>query len=297
MKLTVFTPTYNRAYTLTALYDSLRRQACRDFEWIIVDDGSTDGTEQLCQTFSDDLFPIHYFKTPNRGKHVAINFGASQASGEWFFIVDSDDTLPPNSVADFVSEAAGCTGSEIGVLCGMRFYTDGTRIGGEAMFSELDCTALEFRYKYGVRGDVAEAIRTSVIRKFPFPEFEGERFCPEALLFNRIAREYKTHYFNRNVYLCEYLPDGLSAKITKIRMGSWRGTCLCYSELAGSAVPLKIKIRSWINFWRFYECAPNGQRVGHLFSIRPWAWVLRPLGMVAHGIDAYKQTRMNRKTV
>lgn len=78
MKISIFTPTYNRAYTLGALYESLRKQTCQDFEWIIVDDGSTDNTEELCHRFNSDLFPIHYFKTQNRGKHVAINFGAQK---------------------------------------------------------------------------------------------------------------------------------------------------------------------------------------------------------------------------
>lgn len=289
MKLTVFTPTYNRAYTLPALYASLRQQTCRDFEWIIVDDGSQDDTEQLCQTFADDLFPVHYFKTKNCGKHVAINYGVGKASGEWFFIVDSDDCLPPDSIACLVDEAAKCIKNDIGVLCGMKYYTNGKRIGGEVEFETLECTALEFRYKYCIHGDAAEVVKTSVMRKFPFPVFEGERFCPEALLFNRIARHYTTHYFNRNVYLCEYLADGLSAKITKIRMESWRGTCLCYSELAGSSVPLKIKIRSWINFWRFYECGRKSQHGKTHFSVKPWAWLFRPLGIVAHVVDLYRQ--------
>ena len=282
MKFTVFTPTYNRAYILGALYQSLRKQTCYDLEWIIVDDGSTDGTEQLCQTFCDDLFPIYYYKVPNRGKHVAINIGVSKAAGEWFFIVDSDDQLPERSIECFVNEAAKITTDDIGVLCGMRFYTNGNRIGGNIDFKELDCTALEFRYKYNVNGDVAEAIRTSVIRKFPFPEFEGERFCPEALLFNRISLEYKTHYFNANVYLCEYLDDGLSAKITQIRMKSWRGSCLCYSELANSPIPIMQKGRAWVNFWRFYACRKKTKDCKKLFVIPLWAYILQPFGFCAH---------------
>lgn len=91
IKFTIFTPTYNRAYTLPALYQSLRNQTCMDFEWVIVDDGSTDNTETVCQGFKQDLFPISYFRQQNSGKHVAVNEGVKQAQGEWFFIVDSDD--------------------------------------------------------------------------------------------------------------------------------------------------------------------------------------------------------------
>lgn len=105
MKISIFTPTYNRAYILGALYESLRKQTCLDFEWIIVDDGSTDNTEELCHRFYSDLFPIHYFKIPNHGKHVAINFGIQKALGEWFFIVDSDDQLPEHSIENIKKES------------------------------------------------------------------------------------------------------------------------------------------------------------------------------------------------
>ena len=225
MKISIFTPTYNRAYTLGALYESLRKQTCQDFEWIIVDDGSTDNTEELCRGFYSYLFPIHYFKIPNHGKHIAINFEIQKALGEWFFIVDSDDQLPEHSIENIKKESEKISDKkDIAVLCGMKFYKNGERVGGNLNFKEIDCSALDFRYKYHIKGDAAEAIRTTVIKKYPFPEFDDERFCPEALLFNRIARKYKTHYFNKNVYLCEYLTDGLSAKITKIRMNSWKGT-------------------------------------------------------------------------
>lgn len=98
----------------------------------------------------------------------------------------------------------------------MKFYKNGERVGGNLNFKEIDCSALDFRYKYHIKGDAAEAIRTTVIKKYPFPVFNDERFCPEAFLFNRIARKYKTHYFNKNVYLCEYLTDGLSAKSPRL---------------------------------------------------------------------------------
>lgn len=281
IKFTIFTPTYNRAYTLPALYQSLRNQTCMDFEWVIVDDGSTDNTETICQGFKQDLFPISYFRQQNSGKHVAVNEGVKQAQGEWFFIVDSDDRLPVDGIEKLQIEERTIHSEKIGVLCGMKHYFSGERVGGNLPFNRLDCTAIDFRYKYRIKGDVAEVVRTSVMKEFPFPQYSGERFCPEAILFNRIAQKYLTHYFNTCVYLCEYLPDGLSARITRLRMQNWQGSCLCYIEIGNAPVPFNIKLRAWTNYWRFYACKPR--------KISPMEWhvplyahLLRPLGLLFH---------------
>ena len=97
--ITVFTPTYNRAYMIDKLYDSLCLQTCKDFEWIVVDDGSVDNTEELIQNFiQENKIHIVYYKQKNQGKHIAINKGVELAKGELFFIVDSDDILPKDSL-------------------------------------------------------------------------------------------------------------------------------------------------------------------------------------------------------
>ena len=254
MKFTVFTPAYNRAYVLPRLYGSLQAQTFRDFEWLIVDDGSTDGTEALCATFRTADFPVRYVRQPNSGKHAAINRGAAEACGTWFFIVDSDDWLPADSLELLAAEAERIASPRVAVLCGMKFGPDGQRIGGNLSFTSCECTPFEFRYGMRVRGDLAEVVRTDVLRAFPFPVFEGENFCPEAVVFNRIGRHWLTHYFNRNIYFCEYLPDGLSAHITARRMKSWRASLVCYAEQAQCPVPWRVKAKSWINFWRFRAC-------------------------------------------
>ena len=92
--ITIFTPTYNRAYILPILFESLKIQTVKEFEWIIVDDGSTDNTESLIYKFKEECnFSIRYFKKENQGKHIAINFGVEKAKGNLFFIVDSDDYI------------------------------------------------------------------------------------------------------------------------------------------------------------------------------------------------------------
>lgn len=282
MKFTIFTPTYNRAYVLNNLYQSLCKQTCKDFEWIIVDDGSTDNTAELCASFTHEEFSVKYIKVPNQGKHVAINTGAKIARGKWFFIVDSDDWLPEDSISKFLEEEKNIVSPKVGVLCGMRYNSKGARIGGDISFKNIECTPFYFRYTMKVKGDLAEAILTSVLREYPFPVYEDETFCPEALLFNRIAKKYLTHYFNENVYFCEYLSDGLSAHITRMRMKNWRASTLCYAEQAECQVPVSVKIRSWINYWRFKLCAVYSGHNASEIRIPLIAHVFAPIGLFFH---------------
>jgi glycosyltransferase involved in cell wall biosynthesis len=253
MFLTIFTPTYNRAYTITRLYQSLLQQTCNDFEWLIIDDGSTDNTQELIQSFiQENKVAIRYFKQENGGKHRAINNGVQWAQGELFFIVDSDDYLAKHAIEqiyyhyDNIKDEADFAG-----ICGCKAYFSGKKVGGEAIFTVLDCSSLDFRYKYRMQGDMAEVFKTEILKQYPFPEIEGEKFCPEALIWNRIAIKYKLRYFNENIYLCEYLPDGLTSKIFEIRKQSPQASVLYYSELGKMPIPFIQKIKANINYWRF----------------------------------------------
>lgn len=280
MLITVFTPTYNRAYILPKLYESLCRQTSKDFEWVVVDDGSTDETKELFSQWKKEAtFPIHYDIVPNGGKHRAVNRGAKIAEGELFYIVDSDDQLPDDAISIIAEEYAKVRGrKDICGVCGLKAYFTGEKVGGEQNFGELECNSLDFRYKYKVKGDMAEVFRTSVIREFPFPEIDGEKFCPEAVVWQRVAAKYKYHYFYRKTYLCDYLPDGLTAKITKIRMQCPVASSICYSELSQADVPFVQKIRASINYWRFYFCKSKNKKA----SISPMWWFTMPLGLLFH---------------
>ena len=260
--ITIFTPTYNRAYIIDKLYKSLCLQTNQHFEWLIVDDGSTDDTELLVQSFiNEKKLLIRYFKQPNGGKHRAINKGVKEANGDFFFIVDSDDQLTVDAIeqvyvySDSIKEEQSFAG-----VSGMRFYPSGERIGGDFNFEVLDCSALEVRFKYSIKGDMSEIYKTDILRKYPFPEFENEKFCPEAVVWNRIACNYKLRYFNKKIYLCDYLNDGLTAKIVKIRMQSPNASMLCYSELTEMNIPSIQKIKSSINYWRFSFCSDLSDR-------------------------------------
>lgn len=252
MLITVFTPTFNRAYIIESLYHSLRHQNFMDFEWIVVDDGSVDNTHILLNqwTSASNPFAITYLSVRNGGKHRAINKGVQIARGELFFIVDSDDRLTDHSLERVAKVAASIPEVDkdsFAGVCGDRGSMLNSPIGGGWKAAEyLDITVLQ-RDQYGITGDKAEVFFTSVLRQYPFPEFEGENFISESIVWDRIAFDgYKMRFFNEVIYLCEYLPDGLTNNIANHVKSSPRG----YGKYISQSVSYG-KI-SGFDKWRWY---------------------------------------------
>lgn len=279
--ITVFTPTYNRASLLSRLYDTLILQTYKNFEWIIVDDGSKDNTKEVVNSFvAERKIDIHFVQQENGGKHRAINTGVSLAKGELFFILDSDDVLPNNAL-ELVAEnykSIKDNASFAGVS-GIDGYFDGQSIGTGLPSELLNCNSVDIRYKYHVKGDMKEIFRTSVMKEFPFPDIEGEKFCPEVLVWNRIARKYKLRYFNKIIYKVEYQPEGLTSNIVKARMNSPITSMICYSEILQLDVPFIDKFKTAINYWRFRLCYHGQSEYPKLKGI--WN-VVAPLGWLMH---------------
>lgn len=214
-EITVFTPTYNRAYIIEKLYHSLTRQTFQDFEWLVVDDGSSDNTEELFVRIQQEAdFPVHYIKVKNGGKHRAINVGVTHAEGRLFFIVDSDDYLVDDALERIITAERSIPREKFSGVRALRCYPDGKIIGTQ--FSDdayTDMTQLE-EAKLGVAGDKCEAFYTEVMRLFPFPEFEGENFLGESVVWDKIAAHgYKNRCINEAIYVSEYLEDGLTASV------------------------------------------------------------------------------------
>lgn len=215
--ITVFTPTYNRFHTLTRLYQSLRNQDCFDFEWIVINDGSTDETDVLFKQWKQEnhSFPIRYYIVPNGGKQRAINRALQLAKGEYFFIVDSDDLLRPNAIS-FIKkgfESLPEDDSIIGISTVKGDFKENP-IGQKPLIDEIkgyvDLTNLE-RPKYKLQADMAEVFFTSKLRQYQFPVWEGEKFTPEAVVWDQLALDgYKIRWYNQIIYLCEYQVDGLT---------------------------------------------------------------------------------------
>lgn len=226
MLLTIFTPTYNRANTLGRLYQSLSRQTVADFEWIIVDDGSTDDTEQLVAGWiSEGLVPIKYYYQPNAGKPMAHNRGVQEASGELFCCVDSDDYLKRDAVEQITYAWRGLSDDTVIGLLAFRCDTLGNPI---TIIHDSVCrSTLRAAYKrHGMHGDTMLIYRTSIIRKYEFPSIEGERFIPEGYLYNKLDREGELQILPDCIYICDYQDDGYTANVSKLIFDNYKSYIL-----------------------------------------------------------------------
>ena len=214
--ITIMTPTYNRAYVLPRLYDSLCQQTRQDFEWLVIDDGSTDGTAELIFDYrvkSD--FSINYYYKENGGKHRAINEGVVHATGDWIIIVDSDDLLTGDAVAKLY-DVMNHIGSEFVGMCFRRTTLSGHIIGISDPAWIKSIVMQPIMAGHVLKGDLAYVFRTNVMRECPFPEFPGEKFVPELYIWNKIADIGKiVFYVDQVIYLCEYLPDGYTSNFKK----------------------------------------------------------------------------------
>ena len=212
---TVFTPTFNRAHTLPRAYESLRAQTLRDFEWLVVDDGSTDGTAALVERWAaESAFPIRYFHQPWSGKHVADNLAAREAHGTFYATLDADDRYLPHALEVFarVWETIGADERDgfVGVV-GLCQDLEGHLIGSRFPLDPLDTSYTELADVHKVTGDKAGMARTEVIRRFPFPVVPGERLIIEGLVYTQIAREYRIRCVNEVLKVVDYQETGLSA--------------------------------------------------------------------------------------
>lgn len=255
MKITVFTPTYNRGYLLDKLYESLLKQTNTDFEWLIIDDGSNDNTSNIINKFiDDDKIRIRYFYQENGGKHRAINKGLDIAEGELFFIVDSDDTLIPTAielVLEKYKSVENCP--EFAGISFNRGYSEKKIVGKTFSLDYIDCTNLE-RGKNNILGDKSEIYRTEILRNIKFPEIEGENFMSEIVLWNEVARQgYKLRWYNEIIYICNYLEDGLTVNRDSIYLNNPIAHKMMVNELLQIDFPIKSKINTIYNYYKLWR--------------------------------------------
>ncbi len=282
IKVTVFTPTFNRAYIIDNLYKSLIEQTFKNFEWIIIDDGSTDNTEVLINSFIEEgKLNIIYQKQLNSGKHRAINKAVDIAHGELFFIVDSDDYLTEDALEILVSNWDNI--EDKGKFCGisgLRGYNSEKIVGSCHPNYIFDCSILEYRYKYKIKGDKAEAFVTEKLKIHKFPEIEGEKFISESIVWNRLGEKYLMRWVNEIIYICNYLEDGLSAKSLNLRINNINGTLLLYKSNLDYDIPYSYKLKNIINYYRFLFHAKLPIKKYKIEN----ALILNIIGMIGGGI-------------
>lgn len=250
--ITIFTPTYNRANLLPRLFESLIKLNEQDFEWLIVDDGSTDNTEELVKEFiKKAAFTISYFKKRNEGKHMAINDGVRYASGELFFIVDSDDFLDAQALNKIRENYKEIENHEniagLGFLRKDQFDNFMVKSNVE---SGTACNILDFFYKYKSSGEIVFVLKTKILKKYPFPSYKNERFCKESLIWNRISGPYKILFINEVIYYGEYLDSGLTSEGWLKIIKNPQYSMLSFQELACAKIPYKDRYQATENFWK-----------------------------------------------
>ncbi|WP_326986860.1 glycosyltransferase family A protein [Chryseobacterium sp. MP_3.2] len=218
--MTIFTPTYNRGYILEKLYRSLQRQTIFDFEWLVINDGSTDNTDDLFNQWlmEDNKFPIRYYKQTNKGLMVGFNRGVELAKGIYLSKIDSDDYVSNDCVEYLLKWLDTIKDNKVVyAVGGMRGTVGGIPLKGEGEWPLIDKKTgyLDIydyeRKQYNLDADMTEAWNVSVLRNFPFPVFEGEFFAPEAIVFNAVAvAGHKIRWFPKIICICEYQNDGLT---------------------------------------------------------------------------------------
>lgn len=216
--LCVFTPTYNRSHTLPRLYESLLRQTSDDFEWVVVDDGSTDNTEELIAQYIDEKkINITYIRTQNGGKQRAHNVGVEKCTAPLFLCVDSDDFLVPVAVEHLLSAwKLQENGEGISGILFLKGFTSNKPLGPEFPDGLKRTTLRNLYSKYHFRGDTGLMYRTDVLKKYPFWVAPGEKFIGENYVYDQIDQKYELLLLNEILYIAEYLADGYTKNVRKV---------------------------------------------------------------------------------
>jgi len=250
VRFSVVTATYNRAHTLGRVYESLLAQTFHDFEWLVVDDGSTDGTRELVSSWKAS-FPLRYFWKPNGGQHTAMNLGVAAAEAEFLGFVDSDDCLLADALERFDYHWRQIPDpSRFYNVLGLCSRPDGSIVGKRFPAEVVDTFTLADTLRLLGPGDRCGMNRTAALREF-FPYPEGERFCPLGLIWHRLARKYATRFANETLMIVHASPDSYDRKFFALAASSPKATLTYYREVVHSPAPPLLRLRAAANYCRF----------------------------------------------
>ena len=299
---TVFIPCFNRAHTLPRTLESVSAQTFRDFEVLIVDDGSTDNTEEVVQAWgSGHDTPLRYLYQENQGKHVAYNLAAREARGELLVLLDSDDIMLPDALSILAenwhaipqkrrSEFAGVEGlceDGRGNLHGTPFPQD-----------VIDSNYLEITQQYRVKGEKRHAIRTDVLKRFPYPVVPGERHVRPSYVWKQIAHQFKFRYINKVLQIVEFLPDGLTKNAMVRRLKNPKGLYLYWlDDLNNHQLNSSRTKRRYAGSQVVRYGLLSGMSLAQQWKdiSQPWAWLTGlPRGITEHITDRLKRKRALR---
>jgi glycosyltransferase involved in cell wall biosynthesis len=248
--LTVFTPTYNRAYCLDRCYESLKKQTCKNFIWLIIDDGSTDDTKSLVQTWIDEKeIEIQYVYQENKGMHGAHNTAYEVMETELNVCIDSDDYMPPDAVEKIINFWSAYGSDKVSGIIGLDADPKGQIIGTKLPSNLKRSTLFHLYSKHGVTGDKKLVYRTELTKQFPYPVFQNEKYVGLAYKYFKLDEQYEMLLLNEVLCCVEYMPDGSSMNMFNQYLRNPNGFAFYRKELMKLSIcSLLFKYRQAIHY-------------------------------------------------
>lgn len=245
--LTVFTPSYNRAHLLPRLYESLKEQTCKDFLWLIIDDGSSDHTSELVQEFQQEkILEIEYIFQENQGMHGAHNTAYKNISTELNTCVDSDDLMPTDAVQLILDKWQSVDRKKYAGIVGLDATLDGKLIGTDFKTSE---TTLEDFYLNGGKGDKKLIYRTEIINAYPeYPLFEGEKYVGLGYKYLLVDQDWKLATLNEILLYADYQEGGSSNNMFRQYYRNPKGFAFLRKEQMKRSKSLKRKMMDAVHY-------------------------------------------------
>lgn len=229
--ITILTPAYNKGKTIQRTFESLLKQTSYDFEWLIINDGSTDHTLSLVESFQTDKFLLRWINKPNEGLNRTWNLGIRESRCDLIMRVDPDDYLTDDAIEQVLKYKEELENDKS--LCSVTFltkYSSGEVVGSHPFTDIYRTNFIDYRIKYKAKGDRMEIMKRDALLKFPMPEIEGEKFCMESVMQQNIALSYDALYVPYPIYVREYNEDSITSSLTKIMRNNPKGALLVYSQ-------------------------------------------------------------------
>lgn len=282
--LTILTPTYNRCDLLPKLYQSLQKQTNKNFQWLVIDDGSTDNTGEYMKNIHEDNFIFEYHYKTNGGKHTALNYAHKYIKGEFVCIVDSDDFLTEDAVEVIENDWNKYRdNNNIGIISYQKGGIHGETISKTAIAPDYYISDhIHFRVNHWIGGDCAEVVRASLIKKYPFPVLQNECFLSESWLWNNLAQNYQTVYRRKTIYICEYLAGGLTKSGRALRMHNPLGMMTDCKGYFLPSISVLVQIKEMLLYGVYALCSSkslyssmkNSQRFFRMILILPFSYMI-----------------------
>ena len=278
--LTVITTTYNRAYCLHQVYESLLRQDCDDFLWLVMDDGSTDGTRDLVQRWIDaGRIEIEYYLKPNGGMHTARNAAYEKVHTELNVIIDSDDWMSDGAVGRIIRFWNENKRADMAGIISLNADPGGKLIGTAMPNGVTECHYEEFWNRYHMTGDKKLIYRSELTKLYPYPEFSGEKFYPASYKFRMLDHQYKMLIMDDVTCIVDYNDDSMSQAKEKQYQSCAKGFSHYRNEMIKISHSPEEKIKMMIHYVAESKFAGNRRYVQD--SCRPGLAVLCvPIGLM-----------------